>query len=343
MATKPKGAQDGQEASKTTPAAAIPFYKIQKDGNGFSRKIANMDNPKICPRRGIVEIEVLKKSNFNEPRYSITVVPDPETGILYGVPIGIDEKTGAIKWQRFIIGDFRRYDLSKASDAIEWAVVSRSPRLVGSPFAKGKPMYKKHDKEEEARTVIKNSTLRKKAMAIMEESMTPTDYPDMLRNFGKNPAGLSPTMAQAELLKVAERTPEEFVNVWENVNRNIITTFNRCKSVGLMIFDLEKGGWMWRGTIPMGMTDQAVIKYLSDNKQLLVTADHESKARDVVGKALVGDSKKQTESGGVEEEEVVDQELENLRIEARMMGIDGVGMMSKEQLRETIDLKSQEV
>lgn len=350
MAKQPKAAQNGQDADSTTTATAtvkatVPLYKIIKE-NDFERKIANMDHPLVCQNKGIIEIECLKKSNFIEARRSISIVNAHDLGIIFGVPLGKDEATGQIKWQRFVIGDSKRYDLSKRQDAVEWAVVSRAPWLVGSPYQKGKPAYKKYDREEEAKDHIKRVTIREKAMDILKTMVTIDDMPDMLRNFGKNPSGLTPIMVQSELLKIAERSPEDFVNIWDNANRSVITIFNRSKDLGIITYDIVNGGFLFKKTLPMGLTEQAAIKYLTENKQVLATADMESKSKDHVGnnfiknakldKAKIDSQDNDWDSDNTEESI----ELLNLRIEAKLMGIEGVALMDEKQLQSAIEEKS---
>lgn len=348
MATKTKAAQNGQAADLTTTVkarakATVPLFKIVKE-NDFDVKIANMDHPLVCQTKGVIEIECLKKSNFIETRVAISRVNAKDLGIVFGVPLGKDEKTGQIKWQRFVIGDSKRYDLSKRQDAVEWAVVSRAPWLVGSPYQKGKPLYKKYDREEEAREHVKRVTIREKAMDILKTMVTIDDMPDMLRNFGKNPSGLTPLMVQSELLKVAERSPEDFVDIWENANRSVITIFNRSKDLGIITFDIVKGGYLFKNTLPIGITEQAAIKYLTENKQVLATADMESKSKDHVGNNFIKNAKLNKANIDADDSEVADEEesveLLNLRIEASLMGIEGVGLMNEEQLIAAIEEKS---
>lgn len=325
-----KGAKTKPETTK------LPAFTVIKDGNGTEYKIANMANPYICQRKGIVEIEVLKKLNTMEPRYSFSNVYDSELGIHFGVVLGIDSRTKEIKWQRFSVGDFKRYDLTNHADAVEWAVMRRTTRLIGSPFMRGKPLYRMFDKEAEAREVIAKSTIRSKAMEVATQMIKIEDQADVYRNFGKNPAGHTVTTLHAEIIKLAERSPKEFIDMWENKNRPVVTLFNKCVAVGLINFDIAKGGYMWKDSLPMGVTEQTSQNFLLENKSVYNQAKIEAEQRDNTTKTLVKMTREEESFFGNEEVED-DQELVNLRIQAKAINIQNVMGMSKKELTEALD------
>lgn len=328
-----------KKTSSKIKTKGIPLYESYKDGNGFETKVANLNNPYVVPQAGIIEVQCIKKSNHTEARYSISNAFDSDLGLWFGVPTGVDERTKKIAWQRFVIGDFRRYDLSKVSDRREWAVFSRSAVLEGSPYQRGKILYRKFDKEAEARETIERSTIRRRAMEIVDQMVKIEDLMDMYRNFGRNPEGFSLTQLQAEIIKIAERTPKDFVNMYENANRGAVTIFNRAKATGLITFDINKGGFLWKDSLPIGLTDQGAIKYLLDNPTILNQANIESKSKDPVANHqrlnLTAEQKKffQVEDGSDEE----DVELIEFRSAAKIMGIANYMSMTKAQLEKALD------
>ena len=321
-------------ASKTKPEIKreASFY-VMKDGNGTEYKIANMNNPFMCKRKGIVEIEVIKKTNSMEPRYSISNVYDSELGVWFGIPLGIDSRTKEIKWQRFSVADFRRYDLTKHADAVEWAVMSRSSRLIGSAYQRGKPLYRQYDKEFEAREVIAKNTIRRRAMDIIDTKIKIEDYMDIYRNFGKNPDGHTPTTLQAGVIQLAERSPKEFVDMWENKNRPAVTLFNKCKALGMINWDIAKGGFMWKDSLLLGITEMTAIDALNSNQGLFSQARMEAEQKDDATKAFLKDAKNE----GGEDEEVSDEELQNLRIQAKAMKIPDVMNKTKAELEAALE------
>lgn len=310
-----------------------PMYKIYKD-NGYEIKVANMDHPSICNRQRIVEIECIKKTNFNEPAFRIRNVYDAELGLFFGVPIGVD-KNGNIKWQSFVVGDRRRYDCKRHQDAVEWAVVGRAPWLEGSPYQSGKVYYKMFDRDAEAQEVILKSTLRRKAQDIVDKMISIEDQMDMYRNFGKNPEGFTPTMLHAEVIKISERNPKEFIDMWENQNRGPVTIFKRCESIGLIQFRLDRGGYVFKD-LPLGLTEQAAIQYITTNKTTMAQMDMESKQKDTSVKNLKGMSDAER-NFFMPDDDSVSEEVMELRMEAKLCGIANFINMSEDELRKAID------
>lgn len=75
-------------------------YKVVKDGNNLEYKILNFENPDLCPRSGIIELEPLITSRRHLNRVSFRVFNDKELGVLVGIPIGIDDKTKKLSSRR---------------------------------------------------------------------------------------------------------------------------------------------------------------------------------------------------------------------------------------------------
>lgn len=330
------------ENGKIEPAKkTLPLFRIFKDGNNYEYKIANMDNPIICNRKGIVQIESIKKQNSKEPRFSISNVYDRETGIYFGVPLGINNRTKEIIWQRFVIGDARNYDLSNKQDAVEWTIVRRAPWLQGSSFQRGKAHYRMFDKEAEANEVITRMSIRKKAIETAEKMIAIEEQVDMLRNFGKNPLGFSPKMLYAEIIKIAEKSPKEFLDVWANANRPVITVFKRCLQLGMIRFDINKGGYLWKDSLAMGISEQSAIAFFLENKQILNQANIESKQRDVFTKKLSAEAgNKMTQLQLDEKDAEQSTQLTELQITAKYLGIEGYNTMDEQELNSAIESAS---
>lgn len=332
-----EASNDQVSETKTVAKKREPLYYIFKDANGSPMKIANMNNRLICKRQGVVEIECIRKKNTVEPDFGISRVDDRESGIIYGVNPTIDARTKDVRFKRFRVGDFATYDLSKYDDAVEWAIVSRAPWLLGSAFQRGKVYYKMHDKDAEARDVIAKSSIRSKATEIAHTQIPIEDMMDMYRCFGKNPAGFSPLRLQAELVKIAENTPKEFYDLWTSSNRKLLMTFNRCVSIGLITMDIQRGGFMWKNSLALGLTEQSAMEYLVKNPQLLNQADIESQKQDVGKKAFIGLSKAEKDFFEVEEFQEEDVELVELRQSARLMGVADYQTLGKEELEKIVD------
>ena len=326
---KEAGPSKGGAQGKKKPSTVVmaPMFKIMKDRNGFEYKVANIENPVICLRRGIIEIEAIKRGHNREADYSFSHYTDHELGIHYGIPDGVNEKSGKFEWKRFRISDNRRYDLSNHQDAIEWMIFQRSPKLAGGINQRGKPMFKKYDREAEAVEFIQSSKYLERALEVIK-GLKFDEYPDMIRNLGGNPQGMSATMMLAEIGRKAQKDPKNFLQVRESVSAREITVFNRCKSVGIIAFDLTMGSWMYKKGTPLGSTEDAAIQYLVSNPQLMLTADQESKN-------MSGDVSEAKAKQLAEEDE--DVEFMNLKVEAKQYGVTGYNDKSKEDLRSIVE------
>lgn len=338
MEQKPLGAElDGEKTAEKRPLSykGQPFFTVFITKDNIEMKIANVNNEKVSRQSGIIEVECIRKSNSIEPRYTLSNVFDHASGLWYGRVLGWDDRMGAVKWQRIQIGDHKRFDLSKPDDRLAWAVMSRSTRLIGSPNQKGKALYRVHDREEEAREIIEKSSMRSRAMEIATKEISIEEMMDMYRVFGQVGEGLSPTRLQAELIKIAERNPKEFYDAWSSTNRGVLMTFKRCQATGLISFNLDKGGFMWRDTLALGVTEQTAMDYLVKNPTVLQQAERESKDLDFQTKNVKGQSKEEREFFGEVKED--DPELLELHQIAQIMNIEGYQKMTKEALNKAVE------
>lgn len=247
------------------------------DGNQYKYLIANPNHESNCPQKGVIRIEAIRRSNIKQPRYSFSKIYDEGTGVTYGVPMGIDKATGGLIFKRIIVGEVSEYNCSNPTDRALWCAISRSERLAGSPFQNGKPLYKKFDSEEVAMNIIKDSNNLVKAIGIAAE-ITGADFYDMSINLGLSPDQQSPTVLRSLLIKKATEVPNDFMEIYDNVNRAVINVFRRCQAVGLIKSTLESG-WVWKDTYPLGGSDAAAIATISKNPALASQMDLESKKR----------------------------------------------------------------
>lgn len=268
-----------QEIAVKETAKENPLFTVVKDGNGIEHKIANFNNPIVCPQSGIFTIEAIRKGKHKQADVGFTVTRDPESGIIYGILNDVDYKTRELRFRRIRLGDMEQYDCSIASDRAMWCAVSHSLFLEGSPLlGRRKPLYKMHDREEDARRIIRTSKDKRRAAEIAE-NLVGSDLYDMAINLGKSTEHNSFSVLLAEVIKEAELNPKNFLDIYENSNREIITVFNRCRAVGLIETDLQNG-FMWKKSYPLGMSEAAAHATIIKNPQLLMTMDMESKEKD---------------------------------------------------------------
>ncbi len=268
------------ETVKVAPKVAaveIPLYIEMTNKNGFIYKIANHDNPKVCPQSGIIIIEALKRSEIKQPRISFKKLVDPETGITYGIPLGINNTTGEIDFQRIELGDMTQFDCANVSDRKLWTIISRHESMMGSPFQRGVPKFKKVDKNAEASKIISNSKLMVRAVQIAQD-MNGVELYDMALNLGLSADHNNNEVLLSNVVEMATKKPAGFLAVYDNTNRNVITVFNRARAVGLIKLDVMSG-YTWKDTFPLGTNDTMAIKTIVGNPALLMNMDLESKQR----------------------------------------------------------------
>lgn len=322
--------------------AELPLFHKMVDGKNYEWKIANVENPKIVAQSGIVQIEVIRKSNIKSPRVSFSKITDPSTGITYGLPRGIDKKTGDLKFDRIILGEIMQFDLANIVDRRLWMVICRHQCMEGSPYASGKPLYRIYDKDAEATKIIKQSKAKRRASAIAED-LTGADLYDMANNLGLSAEHNSFNVLVAEVIKKAEIDPDGFLAIWDNAQRPILTVFNRCRVVGLIESDVLNG-YMWKKNYPLGLSEAAAVKTMSNNPQLLVTMDMESKQRSEAFKKHATEKQREIiEVGSVSPITTVKEQefLTNEEVAKQLNEIKGVKNDLNAELEEVLKLKAQ--
>ena len=262
-------------------------YVIIKDGNGFENKVCNFSHPDVCKRKGSITIEAIRRTNRHASRVAFRRTTDKSSGIIYGIPQGIDKESQDITFMQIILPDCKSYDLSNEQDAKEWSVVRMQPFMIGSPLQSGKPLYRIYDKEEEANTVINKVNDRMRATDVVK-SLNSMQQIDMVRNMGMSPEFNSPTLLLAQIYQLAEKDPSKFLEIWDNSNRNVMTIINRAKAVGLITLDPIQG-YQWKKGIVIGMNEPQMVDYLMKNPQLYVTIDMESRNLDTLYKKYGAD------------------------------------------------------
>lgn len=260
-------------------------FVIHKDGNNQEYKIVNFDNPEMVPDKGIKVVRAIKKSSRHQPSFSIRSVKDPITGIIFGVPIGLHEVTKNLRFQLIELNDFRQFDLSIPQDRAEWAVISRAPFLAGSPFQKGKPAYILEDIEADAEKKVKNIGEKRSAYNTMD-NLSFIQIVDMARLCGGiDTKNSSVNVIRGELYefidsKEKDKGAKKFNEIWKSSNREVMTVFKRCESVGLVHFDVVSGQYLWKNTTQLGTSEPMAIEHIGKNPSLLMGMDSESKAKD---------------------------------------------------------------
>jgi hypothetical protein len=258
-----------------------PLYIVFRNNDGLEFKVANLDNPDVCPTEGIVEYEAIKKRDFERMRttdFSCPAVLDKASGLYYGEFNGFT-KSGQPKWKRFPLGMINVFDRTIPAEARKACILSKSPIVVDSPNLSHNikhHLFRVVDKDKAAHNEIMRIEKGQRAVTIAK-GLHGQELFDYARNLGFDPNHMSYTMVQAEVLKKAEKEPAEFLSVHENPNLGIITVFNRALQTGVIEHDLTVG-YKFHG-YTFGHTFDLAVKFLQDHSDVLTTIDLRSKEK----------------------------------------------------------------
>jgi hypothetical protein len=360
-------------AGKTNANPTIeeaPVYIIVKDGYGVEHKVINLDNPKNLRTEGIIVLSPTRSSTRHATRVRYTTWQNPMTGIHYGIFTGVNNKTKELMFQSILLSDEETLDLSNPRDAKKWAVLQFAPFLQGSPnFKVGhKTQYKIVDKEQEANQYLAGRKFKRKAIDI-SEGLVGEALVDMARDLGMDPKSYSVPTLHAELIKISEENPKRFMDIWDSPSRTQLTIFKRGLATGIISQDLTGLGFMF-GAHSLGTTEGSAIDYLRQHVQLGAAIDNAARLKEsdsVKAMAAVkptelpktGDDAKfqrlmeeleamkemnktlseklmtaQIEATGTIES---DDELNELRIIAKSLGVKNPGIYGKEKLKAKVE------
>ena len=254
-------------------------YEIVKNKAGYGYKYAILEHECWCPKSGIVEIRNMKKNLTlqntpkNDGGVTIKRFRDKETGLLFGLHSGIDDRTGDIKHYDVLLDGNMQFDLSIPHDRRQYIMASRGPSVLGSPNQSGKPNYILFDKEVIASKNNDNRSLRRKAEDIVE-SMKDAQLREMAMNVGINVnANNSPKMLLDEVYRFIENTvngvtgAKRFIEVYENKDREIITIYHKARSLGVITQDYVTNTFSFGG-VPLGVGEEASIQFLIEKRQM---------------------------------------------------------------------------
>lgn len=336
-------------------------YIVVKDGNGYDWKLVNLNNQKYCKREGIIEIEAMRKSNKQDNNKMFRCITDKKTGLIWGIPTGISKETKDLQFKAFWIENSMTFDLSIPQQATAWAVISNSPYIEGSPNQHGKSIYKVIDKERSAALEMDKRSMKNKASAIIE-TLKGDALIEMALNLGVNvDANRSIFMLTNEVYRMMEENPKQFLEIYNNPNREYVTIFNKAYAKGFITHDIVSNTFMYGG-LPMGHNKESAVKYLVDNTSTAVAINAKCRQKD--SESLVSMGIKEVKSSESEEAKLrkkimelesklaeskkdepveefktpfavvtdEEEELESLRARAKELKIKGAHLATKETL-----------
>lgn len=253
-----------QEVARGNKKNTTDFYIEVKDGYGNIERQLNFDNPKVCPRRGLIELIPLKERRGFDNRVMFRRKLDKETGTWIGIPTHIDPKEKVFNYRLITIVGRRTFDLSNDNDAKEWACIRYSPYLEGSPNQdrNSPPIYKVYDKEQQAQETLTKTKFKRKA-SVVADGLNGQDLDDMMRACGLGIIGLSETMKQAAIIQFAEQEPETFLKHWESPTRQEAFVLKQAVDFDIVQQDMNIG-FVYRNLL-LGLNEQEAVGYLKNH------------------------------------------------------------------------------
>lgn len=262
--------------------AGSPLWVPLKAGD-ITYKIVNFDakdengNYIYAPKTGIVELVPMKRVKRHDNILRTYASLDPDHDFFYGIPNGVDRKTGAVRWQAVLVGDFLTINLAKPEERKRWIVLKNSAFVAGSPNLIGKPKYKVYDKEAEANKYIAERVPKRNAV-VRAEALFGSDLIEIGRNLGFAVDHMSQTQLHAEVIKSAEENYKRFNEVFDSPLRVQTSVLNRAIATGVVHTD-PITGYMYGG-MTLGITEGNAIEYLKVNMNICQTIDTLSKGKE---------------------------------------------------------------
>lgn len=261
----------------TTQPSGLPAYVVYKNKHGVEIKVANFDNPDVCPNSGIVEFEAIKKKDFDtfrDTKFSCPLTRDAKTGIFYGILNGFYDN-GDPRWVHFPLGISNIYDRSIPTEAKRACILSKSILVEGSPNAISRMVkFRLVDKEKVAHLKIKKINDAKRALELVG-GLVGEDLINMGRNLGLMVDNMSLNMLTSEVMGRAQDNPIEFLQIFEHPDREIITVLNRA--VDTKVVENEIGKGYTYGGAPIGHNFDFAVDFLRKNRDIMSVIDMKSK------------------------------------------------------------------
>jgi len=344
-------------------------YVLIKDGNGMEIKHINFNNPNICPRQGIIEIEAMKKVDSERSvsnNASFAKFEDKRTGIVWGIPMTIHNFSKQITYKRMKLGNNVFFDRTIPEQAEMCCVLLKALELGKFKDTNGRPRFKVRDKEKDAMKEIDLRTWKRKAADIIDSIPYGDELKDIARNMGINPDIFSPLVLANEVSKAVELKPKEFLDMYNSPTRAFLSILTNAQSMGIIEFNPMEG-YKYSGMI-LGKTSDLAVTYLSKHPDLAqsiatFTADKRTKGKEasipVVKLPTAVDPEKEellrqlaemkakladkNLSTPTVEKIASEGDLEALRAEAKALGVSGwqVKKISYATLKAKVDAKKQ--
>lgn len=277
---KNSGSLDSQED--------VEFVVWRNPKNGNEYNLLNLENDKLAPRSGIVELKPIKVTKRHDNNVSFKVLSDKATGHLIGIPIAFDHESGKPIWQKITISSYEMYDLSIKSQRQEWIMVKNSPYYTdivngveqNINFDSGlKTKYKAIDKQRESMNLMKSIKVRRTAediaLALVD---TPRELEDVALMCSIDPKSMSTEVLWAEVYKYAQGKPDDFMKLYRSASKAELSVLKRGLLTGVLQHSLKEG-YNFEG-LSLGHSEEMAISFLIDHPQTVAAIDALSRQKD---------------------------------------------------------------
>lgn len=255
----------------TTDCGKPAYIEYTNNATGLTIKVANFNNPDVCPNKGIVRYEAWKKNNFQALRdthFSCSIAKDKATDVFYGIFNGWN-KDGSPKWTHFPLGMNNVWDRSIPTEAQKACILAMSPMTEGSPnYFHKVGVFRLVDEEKAAIDKIQKFSVAQRAIEIAK-GLYGEELLAMCWAMEINTTNISVMMMTASLLESAQLDPEKFIRAWEHPNREAINVLNKAIATSVVENDLTKG-YTYNGA-PLGHNYDFAVKFLLDNPAIMAS------------------------------------------------------------------------
>lgn len=236
-----------------------------------------------------INFAALKADKFKELHNMLRFCADPETGILYGMQNGL-MPDGNIRWRAVIMEEMHSLNLNFKNDQLEYAFIRMHPKVVGSPFQVGDPVYRIIDEDKIA--AVKGLKFRTMEQALrIANKMKKEEMLPFGRYLGIGyQVDASANIIRTTLLEYAANDPIDFMEKYNNSQRKLLELFRNAIVVGIIKHDYDKG-YKYKAQA-LGFGEAEVIAKMINDATLCQSIQGEVIKQDQTMKNLVKEGEK---------------------------------------------------
>lgn len=289
------------EWRKNVPFEMVGQYKVAKIEEIANQIIAER---KAAKQSMFINIAAIRSDKHKELNSTIRFCKDPNTGILYGIHNGL-MPDGNIKWRAIILQEMNGFNLNFIDDAKTYAFVRMHPKVVGSPFQMGDPIYHIIDEDKIAARKSAKYVVQGQALHIAK-----TMKKEHILAFGRYlgimyQIDASAGIIRASLFEHAATNPYDFMEKFNNPSRKLFELIKAAQTVGVIAFDYDKG-FRYK-SIALGHMESEILTKLINEPALADSIKSETLKVDLTWKNLQKETETEIDVSG---EKGVDDEPE---------------------------------